>query len=398
MSLRRLLPEARFVGCRRLEVSGCSADSRRLDPGQVFVAVRGARHDGHDFVARALERGATGVVVERSCPEAGRPQVVVPDTRRAPGPGRPGAGRRPLRATGDPRRDRDGRQDGRRAVPPLDPGGDRPPRRPDRAARLVRRRGGPPAGPVRARTPGRWPRCSRRWSNAAARRRWSRSPTPPWTAGRSPGSPSPRPSSPSSAWPRRRPRRGPTTSPDGAALLMQDVVDRGRGGRQRRRPRRRPPGRREPVGPAVDLRHRAARRHHGPDRPARRHRHEVPAPGVRPRGRGRDPADRHPCRRRRAGGVGRGAGPGGFGRAVVDGLRAVAVVPGRLEPVAEGQPFEVRVDQAGPLAELRRALSASRDSGAGRLLCVLGAEGHRDRPERLELGRAAEIGSPTSSS
>jgi UDP-N-acetylmuramoyl-L-alanyl-D-glutamate--2,6-diaminopimelate ligase len=83
VSLRRLLPDARFVGCSDWEVSGCTADSRRLDPGQVFVAVQGARHDGHAFVAQALERGAAGVVVERLCPEAGRLQVLVPDARVA---------------------------------------------------------------------------------------------------------------------------------------------------------------------------------------------------------------------------------------------------------------------------------------------------------------------------
>lgn len=83
VSLRRLLPEARFLGCEDFEVSGCTADSRRLEPGQVFVAVRGRRHDGHTFVAQALERGAAGVVVERPVPEAGRLQIVVPDTRAA---------------------------------------------------------------------------------------------------------------------------------------------------------------------------------------------------------------------------------------------------------------------------------------------------------------------------
>jgi UDP-N-acetylmuramoyl-L-alanyl-D-glutamate--2,6-diaminopimelate ligase len=83
VSLRRLLPEARFVGCRDWEVSGCTADSRRLDPGQVFVAIRGRRHDGHAFIRQALERGAAGVVVERPCPEAGRLQVIVPDARAA---------------------------------------------------------------------------------------------------------------------------------------------------------------------------------------------------------------------------------------------------------------------------------------------------------------------------
>jgi UDP-N-acetylmuramoyl-L-alanyl-D-glutamate--2,6-diaminopimelate ligase len=83
VSLRRLLPEAQFVGCPDWEVSGCSDDHRRLDPGQVFVAIRDVRYDGHAFVREALDRGAAGVVVERPCPEAGRLQVVVDDARSA---------------------------------------------------------------------------------------------------------------------------------------------------------------------------------------------------------------------------------------------------------------------------------------------------------------------------
>ena len=83
VSLRRVLPDAQFVGCRDWEVTGCASDSRRLDPGQLFVAVRGRHHDGHAFIGQALERGAAGVVVERPCPEAGRLQVVVPDSRIA---------------------------------------------------------------------------------------------------------------------------------------------------------------------------------------------------------------------------------------------------------------------------------------------------------------------------
>jgi UDP-N-acetylmuramoyl-L-alanyl-D-glutamate--2,6-diaminopimelate ligase len=83
VSLRRLLPEARFVGCPDWEVSGCTDDHRRLDPGQVFVAVRDPRYDGHAFVREALDRGAAGVVLERPCPDAGRLQVVVDDARAA---------------------------------------------------------------------------------------------------------------------------------------------------------------------------------------------------------------------------------------------------------------------------------------------------------------------------
>jgi UDP-N-acetylmuramoyl-L-alanyl-D-glutamate--2,6-diaminopimelate ligase len=85
VSLRRLLPEAQFVGCKDWEISGCCDDHRRLDPGQLFVAVPEARpgYDGHHFVREALDRGAAGVVVEHPCPEAGRLQVVVSDARAA---------------------------------------------------------------------------------------------------------------------------------------------------------------------------------------------------------------------------------------------------------------------------------------------------------------------------
>ncbi len=65
--LRELFPEARFVGCRDLAVTGCSTDSRRLEPGQVFVAL--GEDDGRS-VLQALERGATGVV---AAPLAPRP-------------------------------------------------------------------------------------------------------------------------------------------------------------------------------------------------------------------------------------------------------------------------------------------------------------------------------------
>ena len=83
VSLRRLLPEAKFTGCQDWDVSGCSTDSRQVAPGQLFVAIQGPEHDGHAFVAEALHQGAVGVVVERPCREAGRLQVLVPDSRAA---------------------------------------------------------------------------------------------------------------------------------------------------------------------------------------------------------------------------------------------------------------------------------------------------------------------------
>ncbi|MFN8559092.1 MAG: Mur ligase domain-containing protein, partial [Dehalococcoidia bacterium] len=42
------------------------ADSRLVRPGDLFVALRGERVDGNDFVAEALARGAAGALVERA--------------------------------------------------------------------------------------------------------------------------------------------------------------------------------------------------------------------------------------------------------------------------------------------------------------------------------------------
>ncbi len=46
-------------------VSGVSIDSRTIQPGELFIAIRGPHHDGHGFVAGALERGAAAGVVAR---------------------------------------------------------------------------------------------------------------------------------------------------------------------------------------------------------------------------------------------------------------------------------------------------------------------------------------------
>ena len=50
-------------GDERQDVYGISTDSRTVQAGNVFVALRGERFDGHRFVADAMQRGATGVVV-----------------------------------------------------------------------------------------------------------------------------------------------------------------------------------------------------------------------------------------------------------------------------------------------------------------------------------------------
>ncbi len=61
-------------------VSGVTFDSREVTPGDLFIALRGASSDGHDFVSGAHEAGASGFVVERPVPF---PHVLVSDTPAA---------------------------------------------------------------------------------------------------------------------------------------------------------------------------------------------------------------------------------------------------------------------------------------------------------------------------
>ena len=79
------LPAARLIqGDADRTVTGVGHDSRRIRPGDLFVAIAGARHDARGFIAEALARGAAGVVAagEAEVP-AGVPVVSVPSARAA---------------------------------------------------------------------------------------------------------------------------------------------------------------------------------------------------------------------------------------------------------------------------------------------------------------------------
>ena len=79
--------EAHFTALARFESVG--TDSRALAPGQLFVALRGERFDGHDFVDTAAEAGAAAAMVDSvwaaAHADAALPLLVVDDTRLALG-------------------------------------------------------------------------------------------------------------------------------------------------------------------------------------------------------------------------------------------------------------------------------------------------------------------------
>ncbi|MCP5278657.1 MAG: UDP-N-acetylmuramoyl-tripeptide--D-alanyl-D-alanine ligase [Thiobacillus sp.] len=68
-----------------VEFTRVETDTRKLTPGCLFVALKGANFDGHAFAAKALEQGAAAVMVEAGAELTIAPALVVKDTRLALG-------------------------------------------------------------------------------------------------------------------------------------------------------------------------------------------------------------------------------------------------------------------------------------------------------------------------
>jgi UDP-N-acetylmuramoyl-L-alanyl-D-glutamate--2,6-diaminopimelate ligase len=76
-----LLP-VRVTGDDSLEITGLTADSRKVKPGTLFVCLKGFTVDGHMFAAKAVEQGAVAILAEEDV-DVPATVVRVPDTRRA---------------------------------------------------------------------------------------------------------------------------------------------------------------------------------------------------------------------------------------------------------------------------------------------------------------------------
>jgi len=68
---------------RGQSITGIAYDSRSVQPGQVFVALKGVHADGATFARQAVERGAIAVVAEQPLPDLGAPALQVTDARLA---------------------------------------------------------------------------------------------------------------------------------------------------------------------------------------------------------------------------------------------------------------------------------------------------------------------------
>jgi UDP-N-acetylmuramoyl-tripeptide--D-alanyl-D-alanine ligase len=78
-------PRARLVGDGATPLARVHTDTRTLQAGDLFVALRGERFDAHDFLAQARASGAVAALAERGLQAAGLPGIEVPDSLQALG-------------------------------------------------------------------------------------------------------------------------------------------------------------------------------------------------------------------------------------------------------------------------------------------------------------------------
>lgn len=80
-----LLPGSTLIGDGQVEIGRVHSDSRSLQRGDLFVALRGERFDANDFLPQAREAGAVAALAERGIAEAGLPGLQVADSKQALG-------------------------------------------------------------------------------------------------------------------------------------------------------------------------------------------------------------------------------------------------------------------------------------------------------------------------
>ncbi len=79
------LPTATLVGDGGIEIIRVHSDTRSLQSGDLFIALRGERFDAHDFLPQAAASGAVAALAEHGLAETGLPGILVPDVKVALG-------------------------------------------------------------------------------------------------------------------------------------------------------------------------------------------------------------------------------------------------------------------------------------------------------------------------
>lgn len=86
IDLLKNISNAQIIGNTDLEISGIQIDSRKIESGNLFMAMRGTATDGHAYIPAAVEKGAVAILCEevpQHAPDA--TYIVVPDSEEATG-------------------------------------------------------------------------------------------------------------------------------------------------------------------------------------------------------------------------------------------------------------------------------------------------------------------------
>lgn len=83
--LIKYLSDARVVRGGEAEITGITYDSRNVQPGWLFIAIRGGSFDGHNFIDSAISSGASAIIAERDPGDIDVPCAIVPDGKLAMG-------------------------------------------------------------------------------------------------------------------------------------------------------------------------------------------------------------------------------------------------------------------------------------------------------------------------
>ncbi len=81
MKLKKLIQGLKLEvkGSKEIEISGLSSDSRRTAPGNLFIAKKGSSLDGNEYIARAIDSGASAILTQFYNPFVKIPQLIHPD-------------------------------------------------------------------------------------------------------------------------------------------------------------------------------------------------------------------------------------------------------------------------------------------------------------------------------
>ena len=82
MQLNELIDgmKAQHYNMKNVDISSIEFDSRKITPGSLYIALKGANHDGHDYIQDVEKEGAVAVITQKKV-DTELPQIVVQDTR-----------------------------------------------------------------------------------------------------------------------------------------------------------------------------------------------------------------------------------------------------------------------------------------------------------------------------